>query len=90
LGLGFLWGKAMTWADLVGYAGVALIIGSYYLLQSERWSNKSLRYALANACGSGLIIVSLLHNFNWPAFVIECFWLLISLYGLWRHRHRQQ
>ncbi len=80
----------MTWADLVGYVGVALIIGSYYLLQSERWNNKSARYALANATGSGLIIVSLTQNFNWPAFVIECFWFVISVYGWWRHRQGSQ
>lgn len=75
----------MTWSDLVGYVGVALIVGSYFLLQTERWRSQSMRYAAANATGSALIIVSLIYQFNWPAFVIECFWLAISLYGMTRY-----
>ena len=75
----------MQWFDLVGYLGVALIVGGYFLLQSERWQSSSTRYALANAAGAALIGFSLLFDFNWPSFVIECFWFVISLYGLVRN-----
>ena len=39
---------------------------------------------MLNAAGALLIIVSLIFDFNLSAFVIEVFWLLISLLGLWR------
>ena len=76
----------MQWFDLVGYLGVALIVGGYFLLQSERWQSSATRYALANAAGAALIGFSLLFDFNWPSFVIECFWFVISLYGLVRKK----
>ena len=44
-----------------------------------------------NLVGAGLILVSLVHDFNLPAFVLESVWGLISLYGLcrWLLRRRR-
>lgn len=75
----------MQWFDLVGYLGVTLIVGGYFLLQSQRWHSASTRYALANAAGAALIGCSLLFDFNWSSFVIECFWFAISVYALVRN-----
>lgn len=74
----------MAWSDLVGHAGVALVVGSYLLLQTGRTQGTSSRFALANMAGAALIIFSLYYDFNWPSLVIECFWFCISLYGLVR------
>ena len=70
--------------DLAGAAGAMLIVGAYVLLQSQRWSSESLRYSLANAVGAALILVSLAADFNLGATIVECLWLAVSCYGVYR------
>ena len=70
--------------DLIGNVGVALILGSYLLVQLRRLDATGVPYLLANGLGASLILVSLARDFNLSAFVIEVVWLLISLYGLAR------
>ena len=72
----------ISWYDIVGLTGVALIIAAYFLLQAERISSKEISYSLLNAAGAGLVIFSLVFDFNFPAFIIEFFWLVISIYGI--------
>ena len=61
-----------------------LIIVAYLLLQLNKLPSSSPRYSLLNAAGALLIIVSLIFAFNLSAFIVEAFWFLISLLGLWR------
>lgn len=70
--------------DLAGFVGVLLIVISYLLLQLEKLPSSSPRYSLLNAVGALLIMVSLIFAFNFSAFVVEAFWFLISLLGLWK------
>jgi len=70
--------------DLAGFIGVVLIIVAYLLLQLEKLPSSSPRYSLLNAVGALLIIISLIFAFNLAAFIVEAFWFLISLVGLWR------
>ena len=70
--------------DFFGNVGVLLIIVAYLLLQLEKMSSKSLYFSLYNAAGALLIIISLFARFNLSAFIIEAFWLLISLVGIIR------
>jgi len=70
--------------DLAGFTGVVLIIVAYLLLQLEKLSSSSPKYSLLNAVGALLIMVSLAFAFNLSAFIVEVFWFLISLVGLWR------
>lgn len=71
-----------AWYDFVGTVGTAVIIITYILLQTERIRSDSLFYSLLNAVGASLILVSLVFNFNFSAFIVEFFWLLISLFGI--------
>ena len=75
-----------SWYDFLGNVGVFLILLSYLLLQMKKIKSQSMYYSLMNATGALLILVSLYYNFNLSAFVMEIFWLLISLYGLWQSR----
>ncbi|MFK8014847.1 MAG: cyclic nucleotide-binding protein [Gammaproteobacteria bacterium] len=75
----------MSFPDLLGLIGVALILIAYAMLQTNRWAPTARRFSALNALGAGLILVSLGYDFNLPAVVIESCWLLISLYGLFRH-----
>lgn len=70
------------WFDLVGNVGVLLMVIGYLLLQLEKLSSSALSYLLLNALGAVLVIISLMFRFNFSAFLMEAFWLLISLYGL--------
>ena len=70
--------------DLAGFIGVLLIVVAYLLLQLDKLPSSSPRYSLLNAGGALLIIVSLIFVFNLSAFIVEVFWFLISLLGLWR------
>ena len=74
----------VTWFDLVGFVGVLLILVAYLLLQLHKLPSSSPSYSLLNAAGALLIIVSLIFDFNLSAFVVEAFWLLISVLGLCR------
>jgi len=71
-------------SDMVGFIGVLLIVVAYLLLQLDKLASSSPKYSLLNAGGALLIIVSLIFAFNLSAFIMEVFWLLISLLGLWR------
>lgn len=71
-----------TLIDIVGLIGVALVIGTYLLLQMGRLSFSSLRYSCLNLLGSILILFSLYFNYNLSSIVIEVIWLSISAYGI--------
>ena len=71
-----------SWFDLVGNIGVLLMVIAYLLLQLEKLSSSALSYLLLNTVGALLVIVSLMYRFNLSAFLMEAFWLLISLFGL--------
>ena len=70
------------WHDFFGNLGVLLIISSYFWMQIGRISGQSPVYSLVNAIGAALVLVSLYYEFNLSAALIESFWLLISLLGL--------
>ena len=72
------------WFDLVGNIGVLLMVIAYLLLQLEKLSSSAVSYLLLNTVGAVLVIISLTFRFNLSAFLMEAFWLLISLYGLTR------
>jgi hypothetical protein len=74
----------MHWYDVAGTLGAAMIVCAYFALQIGRVAGDSIGYLLANAVGAALILISLLVEFNFSAFVIEAFWLAISLFGLLR------
>ena len=73
---------SFEWYDILGTIGVTVIILTYVLLQTERLRSDQLLYSLLNAVGAVLILVSLYSEFNFPSFVVEFFWLLISLFGI--------
>ncbi len=74
----------MTMADGIGLAGAASIVVCYFLLQVGRLDPRSIAYSAANGLGAAAILFSLAFEFNLSAFVIELFWLAISILGLVR------
>lgn len=70
--------------DVVGFIGAIILMVAFLLLQLGRLSSNSILYSLLNALGASLIVFSLLFDFNLAAFIIEVFWIAISLVGLFR------
>jgi multisubunit Na+/H+ antiporter MnhB subunit len=79
----------MAWFDIMGSIGVVLIVLAYAAVQMRKMHSEQLSYSVINLIGAAMILVSLRYNFNLASFIIEVFWILISLWGivLWfRHR----
>jgi len=74
-----------AWYDLIGSVGVGIIILTYIALQLGKIRSETLLYSLLNAVGASLILVSLFYSFNFSAFIVEFFWLLISLFGVGKY-----
>ena len=68
--------------NIVGSLGVIMIVTSYLFIQIDKMEVKGMQYSLINAVGALLVLFSLYYEFNLSAFIIELFWLIISLYGL--------
>lgn len=70
--------------DIIGNLGVAFIVGAYFLLQIGRIRGDDIDYPIANGIGACLVLVSLTFEFNLSAAILEGFWIMISLIGLYR------
>ena len=79
----------MALHDVAGILGSALIVGSYLWLQLGRMRADQIAWPVLNGLGAALVMASLLVEFNLGAFVLECFWLVISLIGLIRLLRRR-
>ena len=71
--------------DFVGNIGVVVLMITYLLLQLNKLRSDGLAYSVLNAVGAGLVVISLLYNFNLSALLIEVFWVLISFVGIFRY-----
>ncbi len=66
----------------IGHLGVFLFVCAYFLLQREVLKSDDLRYLCMNLVGAILLMISLTWKWNLPAFILEFFWMLISIYGI--------
>ena len=75
----------LQWFDLVGFAGVLLVLAAYFLLQTSRMRGDGVPYSLINAVGAAGILVPVWYapQMNWSVLFIEAAWIAISLYGIW-------
>jgi len=79
-------------ADVIGMAGTFLVVGAFFLMQLNKVSPKGLIYNLMNLIGALFLLFSLCINFNLASFVIEVFWIVASVIGLfqyWKNKNTQ-
>lgn len=74
--------------DFVGLGGAGLILVAYALQQGGRLSGEGPAFSALNALGALGVLLSLAHEFNLAAFLLEGAWLAISLAALWKRRPR--
>lgn len=70
--------------DIIGYIGVALLIITYAMLQLDKINPKGFWYSFNNMMVAILVTVSLVYTPNLASLVIEFFWFMISVFGLWK------
>jgi hypothetical protein len=68
-------------ADLIGFAGSALIVAAYAYSNMTARMNLLL-FNVLNLLGAALLTVSLTVNFNLPTMVLEIVWMAIALFGI--------
>ncbi|MFN0276976.1 MAG: hypothetical protein ACKVRN_00075 [Pyrinomonadaceae bacterium] len=78
-----------AWHDILGTLGVAIILVAYVLLQIGRLRSEHPAFSLMNAVGAAMILVSLYFQFNFASFLMEFFWLVVSLYGVGKYLFRK-
>ena len=66
----------------IGFLGMIFIVIAYLFLQTNKYSINSLQYQLLNIIGAILLLISLFVHFNLGSFIIEIFWIIITIYGI--------
>ncbi len=82
----------LDWASLIGFVGMACIIGAYFYLTWQEKPNPFILHG-TNLVGAALLTVSLLVHTNLPSLVLEGFWAAIAIWGLakaFRERRKAQ
>ncbi|MBN8809446.1 MAG: hypothetical protein J0I47_14595 [Sphingomonas sp.] len=79
----------MTAYDAAGLAGTALILLTYAATVADRIDARSAIALVGNLLGASLILVSLSHDFNLSAVIMESAWALIAVVGLIRLAFRR-
>ena len=74
----------MSLFDAAGVAGVVMILAAYAGATSGKLDPKRPRALLLNLFGAGLILLSLVYDFNLSAFLMEAAWAAVALFGLVR------
>lgn len=74
----------MTPIDAAGVAGVLMILVAYAGATSGKLDPKRPPALLLNLIGAGLILWSLVYDFNLSAFLMEAAWAIVAVVGLVR------
>lgn len=61
------------------------VVFAYYLLQAKKCDITSFKYQVLNLVGAILLLISLFVHFNLGSFIIEVFWIAITLYGMYNN-----
>lgn len=76
-------------ANIIGMIGTTAVVGAYFLLQVDKIDAKGLAFNLVNLVGAILLLLSLLVHFNLASLVIEVFWIIASVVGLYQYFRRE-
>jgi len=72
--------------NVVGWIGMALLIGAYALVTTGRITGPSLTFQMMNLVGGGALMVNSAYYGAWPSAVLNMVWVVIGVVGLARAR----
>lgn len=72
----------MTYNDLIGTIGVALILMAYFLNTVKLIPMNGKLYYVLNVIGAALACYASWLILYWPFVILEGTWTLVSIYGL--------
>ena len=70
--------------NVLGWAGMALLIGAYGLVTASRIHATGLVFQLMNLFGGGFLMVNSAYYGAWPSAVLNLVWVVIGTVGLAR------
>lgn len=76
-----------VFGHIVGFIGMLFVVVAFYATVAGRWVGTSMIFNGVNLVGAVLLLISLLIHFNLGSFIIEVFWILISIKGLTKREH---
>lgn len=74
--------------EVIGWAGAALILGSYILLSLGKLEGQSRAYQWMNVAGAAGFVANSGYNGAIPSAALNVAWMGIGLYTLWMIRKR--
>ncbi len=80
--------QTLTWADAIGTFGTLIVAAAYFATQARLMNSDDLAFPVVNLIGSFLISYSLFFTFNLASALMEAFWILISIMGIWQYWRR--
>ena len=72
----------MTYNDIIGSIGVALILLAYFLNTERLIAVNGKLFFVMNIFGAGLACYASYLIYYWPFVILEGAWVLVSIYGL--------
>jgi hypothetical protein len=72
--------------NVVGWVGMACLIGAYALVTAGRLRGPDLTFQLVNLVGGGFLMVNSAYYGAWPSAVLNLVWVVIGVVGLTRAR----
>src|SRR3954447_9678193 len=74
--------------NVVGWIGMALLIGAYALVTAGRLQGPGLTFQLMNLVGGAFLMVNSAYYGAWPSAALNVVWVVIGVVGLVRARWR--
>jgi hypothetical protein len=68
--------------DALGWVGMVLLLGAYWLLTAGRLRASGVRYQLANLLGGCLLMVNTAYHGAWPSAALNLVWFGIGAIGI--------
>ena len=70
--------------NIIGWAGVAILLIAYWLVSTGRYQGDSVRYQVLNILGACMLIVNSFYFGAYPSVGVNIAWVGIALYSLIR------
>jgi hypothetical protein len=74
----------VTLPTLIGMLGVVIVLIAYGAMTAGRLASASKKYQWLNVVGTACILVSLIDQWNLPAFIANAAWIAIGIFSLFK------